>query len=142
VPIDAATRRLVRERARDRCEYCQLPQKHSESIHHIEHIVARQHGGPDEVSNLALSCHRCNLHKGPNLSGVDPVTHQVTSLFHPRQGQWEDHFVFRGTRILGLSPSGRTTVKVLGLNDIRRIELRQELLALGESFYFPDTSAE
>ena len=27
---------------------------------------------------------RCNLHKGPNLSGVDPDTGQVVRLFDPR----------------------------------------------------------
>ena len=31
-------------------------------------------GSLDEVDNLALACHRCNLHKGPNLSGIDPLT--------------------------------------------------------------------
>ena len=79
--IDATTRRFVRERAGERCEYCRLHQDHSELLHHIEHVVARQHGGTDHVDNLALACHRCNLHKGPNLSGVDPLTTIVEKLF-------------------------------------------------------------
>jgi 5-methylcytosine-specific restriction endonuclease McrA len=41
-------------------------------MHHIEQVIARQPGGSDEIDNLALACHRCNLHKGPNLTGVDP----------------------------------------------------------------------
>ena len=81
--IDATTRRFVRERAGERCEYCRLHQDHSELLHHIEHVVAQQHGGTDHVDNLALACHRCNLHKGPNLSGVDPLTGLVENLFHP-----------------------------------------------------------
>ena len=71
--MDAETRRLVRERAGARCEYCRLPQEYSELLHHIEHIVAKQQGGMDDAGNLALACHRCNLHKGPNLTGIDPA---------------------------------------------------------------------
>ena len=130
--IDAGTRRSVRERAGNRCEYCLLHQYHSELLHHIEHVVARQHGGTDHFDNLALACHRCNLHKGPNLSGVDPLTGLVENLFHPRHDRWGEHLAFREAYIEGLTPAGRATVEVLGLNDARRVELRRELLALGE----------
>jgi len=30
----------------------------------VEHIIPRSRGGSDRVSNLTLSCERCNLHKG------------------------------------------------------------------------------
>ena len=30
------------------------------------------------MDNLALACIDCNLHKGPNLTGIDPETNQVT----------------------------------------------------------------
>ena len=96
--------------------------------HQIEHIVARQHGGSDDIENLALACHRCNLHKGPNLSGVDPMTGEVEVLFHPRRDRWADHFTFSGAYVQGLTACGRTTVAVLALNDARRLELREELL--------------
>src|ERR1022692_3506196 len=92
----------------------------------------RQHGGSDDVDNLALACHRYNLHKGPNLSGVDPLTGAVEILFHPRRDHWPKHFAFRGAYLEGVTPAGRVTVEVLALNDARRIELRQELLALGD----------
>jgi 5-methylcytosine-specific restriction endonuclease McrA len=49
-------RRRVRRRARNRCEYCQLPQAAIRPRHQIEHVVAIQHGGGDEPSNLALAC--------------------------------------------------------------------------------------
>ncbi|MBZ5617846.1 MAG: HNH endonuclease [Acidobacteriia bacterium] len=62
--IDAAARNRIRQRAGDRCEYCRLSQKYSRRTHHIEHIVAKQHGGADDMENLALACHRCNLQKG------------------------------------------------------------------------------
>jgi hypothetical protein len=83
--MEAAMRRLVRHRAGDRCEYCLLHQEHSGLRHHLEHIVARQHGGSDNVDNLALACHRCNMYKGPNLSGIDPRDGRIASLFHPAE---------------------------------------------------------
>lgn len=125
-------RELVQRRAKNRCEYCLLGQEHYPLTHHLEHILAKQHGGSEEASNLALACHWCNLRKGPNLTGIDPVTNQVVPLFHPRQNEWLDHFQVIGERIEGRTPIGRTTVQVLAMNDARRLDLRQELLARGE----------
>jgi HNH endonuclease len=130
--MDAATREFVRERAGSRCEYCLLRQEHNELTHHIEHIIAKQHGGTDEADNLALACHRCNLRKGPNLSGVDPLSGDVVLLFHPRRDRWEQHFALRDARIDGSTPTGRATVQVLAMNDARRVELRAGLISRGE----------
>ena len=126
--MESATRILVRTRARNCCEYCLLPQDSCSLTHHIEHVVARQHGGTDDHSNLALACHRCNLRKGPNLTGIDPITGEIVPLFDPRRDRWLDHFRFRGPVIEGVTAVGRTTIKVLSMNDTRRIE-RRELLA-------------
>ncbi len=90
--------------------------------------MARQHGGSDHPDNLALSCHRCNLHKGPNLTGLDPATGDLTPLFHPRRHIWSEHFSVRGVQIEGVTAIGRATVQVLAINDPRRLELRQEIL--------------
>ena len=124
----------VRRRAGDRCEYCCLPQSAFRRAFHIEHIVARQHGGSTRLDNLAFACWNCNLKKGPNLSGVDPQTGQVTALFHPRKDEWEEHFsavIAPSSRsvveIRGLTPVGRATVQVLGLNEEMRQMLRYEL---------------
>jgi hypothetical protein len=130
--MDAATRDLVHRRADRRCEYCGLRQEHSELRHHVEHVIAKQHGGSEDVGNLALACHRCNLHKGPNLTGIDPETGQLTPLFHPRRDRWSEHFVVEGVRITGLSAVGRATVQVLDLNDARRLELRAQILKRSE----------
>src|SRR5215211_294900 len=60
-------RELVRGRAGNRCEYCHLPQEALPfATFHVEHIIATQHGGSDDETNLALSCDRCNFSKGPN----------------------------------------------------------------------------
>jgi hypothetical protein len=130
--IDAAARKFVRVRADNRCEYCLLRQEYSDESLHIEHIVAKQHGGSGDLGNLALACHRCNLYKGPNLTGFDFQSDHIVRLFHPRRDRWADHFMPRGPRIEGLTDVGRATVLVLGMNHTRRLDLRAELLALGK----------
>ena len=82
--------------------------------------------------NLALACHRCNLHKGTNLSSVDPKTGAVVPLFHPRRDDWNEHFTLEGARIVGETPTGRATVLLLHFNVRRRIELREGLIAEGD----------
>ena len=71
---------------------------------HIEHIIAKQHGGGEAEDNLALACHRCNLQEGPNLSGIDPDTGALVPLFHPHRDLWGEHLQLRSFRIEGLTP--------------------------------------
>jgi len=122
--MTAALRRMARERAGGRCEYCRLSQESSVLAFHIEHIVPRQHGGVTSEDNLALACPHCNLHKGPNLTGIDPDSGEVCHLFHPRRDVWTDHFRDEGTRIKGRTAIGRTTVWVLDLNAEDQLRLR------------------
>ena len=130
--MDAATRDFVRRRAAGRCEYCLLRQEYSDLTHHVEHIVAKQHGGSDDAGNLALACHRCNLRKGPNLTAIDPETRQVVPLFHPRSDNWAEHFIWESERIVGITCVGRATVQLLAMNDARRLELRNQILSSGK----------
>lgn len=131
--MDAATRLLVRRRAADRCEYCRIHEDQDPPWEfHVEHIIARQHRGGDEPDNLALSCHHCNLHKGPKLSGVDPVTGQIVPLFHPRRQRWSRHFRWEGPYLRGRTRAGRATVEVLGINLAERASLREQLIEAGE----------
>ena len=128
--MNERTRQDVRRQAGFRCEYCQLGERHLPfSTFHLDHVVARQHGGDDNPANLAWSCQECNLLKGTNLSGVDPETGLVVELFHPRRHQWQEHFCFRGDRIEGLTPTGRATVVLLHMNSPGRLELRAALRA-------------
>ncbi|MCG8584693.1 MAG: HNH endonuclease [Pirellulales bacterium] len=127
--MEAALRQFVRQRARDRCEYCQIPQAATPAIAlHIEHIVARQHRGPTSSSNLCLSCDRCNAFKGTNLASIDPETGEQVNLFRPREDRWDEHFEIRGGVIVGTTPVGRATVALLNMNDFRRVELRETWL--------------
>ncbi|MEX0711106.1 MAG: HNH endonuclease signature motif containing protein [Pirellulales bacterium] len=128
----ASLRALVRRRAGNRCEYCHLRQEHSPLVQfHVEHVIPRQHGGKSNASNLALACYRCNLHKGPNLSGINPDDGAIVTLFSPRQQLWDEHFEMRGALVVGLTPTGRATVRVLNINAIDRLRLRSELRLRG-----------
>lgn len=126
--MDAALRNRVRRRAGQRCEYCHLPQAAAPFItFHVEHITARQHGGDDAGSNLALACPDCNAFKGPNLTSTDPETGQLVPLFNPRRESWSEHFFLQGAVIIGRTPTGRATVRLLHMNEGARVEMRQRL---------------
>jgi HNH endonuclease len=129
--MDAATRDRVRQRAGNCCEYCRLAESAHDRAFHIEHIVARQHGGGDEEENLALACDRCNLCKGPNLTGIDSLTRQIATLFHPRRDDWNDHFQWDGSSLVGKTPTGRTTIHLLKINAPARVELRERMRIRG-----------
>lgn len=123
--MDAATRKLVRERAENRCEYCLSHQDQSPlAALQIEHIVPKKHRGTDDPDNLALACIDCNLAKSSNIAGYDPDTSKMTPLFDPRHDRWHDHFEIQGAYILGTSAIGRTTVTVLNMNSEEQIALR------------------
>ncbi len=126
--MDEQLRVQVRHRAADCCEYCSLPQTALPFARfQVDHIIAEQHGGLSEFSNLALCCARCNLSKGPNLSGIDSETGTIVTLFNPRTDKWHDHFEQREAIIVGLTPTGRATVHVLNMNEDRRVKLRASL---------------
>jgi hypothetical protein len=126
-------RQLVRMPAGQRCEYCRLPDRAAAAAtFHVEHILAKQHGGSDDASNRCWSCHRCNLCKGPNLSGRDPLTGKIVRLFDPRRQVWKRHSEWLWAVLVGRTQIGRATIAVLNINDPHRIELRQILMNQGE----------
>jgi hypothetical protein len=131
--MDSAIRQMVRSRAAERCEYCRLAQTAAPVVSfHLEHVVPRQHGGSNDGDNLAWACPHCNRFKGPNLTSLDPETGQLVSLFNPRTQEWKDHFAINGSRIVGLTTSGRATVRLLRMNAEERLKVREELSARGE----------
>jgi hypothetical protein len=129
--MDEVLARLVRERAHDRCEYCQLPQAFSVLPFEIDHIIARQHRGKTVASNLAWTCAYDNSFKGPNIAGLDPKTGRLVPLFHPRRHTWQRHFRWDGPVLVGRSPIGRATIAVLAINHPLRVAQRRELRDAG-----------
>lgn len=93
----------------------------------IDHIIARQHGGPTVADNLALACIHCNRFKGPNIAGIDPDNSEIVRLFHPRSDIWAEHFIWDGPRLEALSPIGRATIALLLINDPEVIAVRMAL---------------
>jgi 5-methylcytosine-specific restriction endonuclease McrA len=123
--IGSRIRVQVRERAQNACEYCHLHQDDSPlAALHVEHIIPRIHGGSDDIDNLGLACIDCNLHKGTNLTGIDPQTGELTELFHPRRQEWKDHFEWQGIYLSGKTATGRTTIRVLNINSEDQVALR------------------
>jgi hypothetical protein len=121
----------VRARAKERCEYCHMPGKVPDISFHVDHIISRQHGGATVLGNLAWCCSRCNLHKGPNLSGIDPTSKNIVPLFNPRLQAWEENFAWNGLEIIGLTPEARATVQVLAMNGAQALDVRAELIEQG-----------
>lgn len=129
--MDADLLAQVRTRAGHRCEYCLMPQAGHQLTFPVDHIVARQHRGASTLDNLALSCVRCNSHKGPNIAGHDPESGLLTRLFHPRTDRWDDHFLISGPYILGRTDIGRTTAELLTMNHADYVVLRESLIQEG-----------
>ena len=62
---------------------------------------------------------------------LDPDTGELTRLFHPRRDEWQEHFTSQVSgQIESLTPVGRTTARVLNMNDERRVQLRKAILAM------------
>ena len=125
-------RNLVERRAQGACEYCLLPQDASILPHQVDHIIGRQHRGSDEIDNLCLCCIRCNLKNGPNIASVDSQTGLVVALYHPRRQSWLEQFIIAANGLLkGMTPEGRATVELFGMNDEDRVRLRVQLIRRG-----------
>lgn len=124
---DRAVEAEVVRRAQGRCEYCHFPEAAAELLFHLDHIIAEKHGGLTTSANLAWACFSCNLHKGPNIAGLDPDTGQLTRLFHPRTDVWTEHFVWDGAWLRGRTAVGRTTLAVLAINAADSVAVREAL---------------
>lgn len=131
--ISKALRRRVAAQARHRCGYCLTPERIVGMEMDVDHIIPEAQGGRTEEANLWLACTRCNEHKSDRVEAPDPQTGEMAPLFHPRQQQWPEHFVWtpEGDRIFGLTPTGRATVAALQLNRDKLVEARREWVSVG-----------
>jgi 5-methylcytosine-specific restriction endonuclease McrA len=129
--IPAALVKAVHRRARYICEYCHLPQILREAVFHTDHVFPRAAGGPSEMDNLALACVTCSLRKAAKTHGRDPQSKELIPLFNPRQQRWSDHFRWAGSKLIGLTPTGRATIMALGMNRPAVVAIRKVLIRLG-----------
>lgn len=129
--IPASLRRLVIQRASDRCEYCGISQVGQVATFHIDHIIPVIAGGETTPENLALACVSCSLRKGARQTLEDVETGEVVCVFNPRQQIWKEHFDWNGVQIVGLTATGRATVQALELNRPIMLAIRAEEELLG-----------
>lgn len=132
--IPRAVRRLVRDRAGNRCEYCRHPASHASSPFVCEHIVPRVQGSGDTPLELAWACPACNSHKYAKTYAPDPQTKRLVPLFNPRRQRWSQHFAWSEDflQVIGRTATGRATVATLHLNRPELLNLRRALRAFEE----------
>ena len=82
-----------------------------------------------------MSCQSCNLHKGTNLTTIDPESDERVQVFIPRTDTWEEHFQLADFVVIGLTDVGRATAKLLAMNGPQRVEL--ENFAMSASSVLP-----
>ena len=124
--ISLQLRRVVAERARFRCEYCGLAQVGQEAAFHFDHVKPVVAGGETSGDNLALACVSCSLRKGHRQIALDPESGGEAQLFNPRRDQWDKHFRWGGTLVIGITPTGRATVELLRMNRPLIVAIREE----------------
>lgn len=124
-------REFVALRAKHKCEYCYIHKDDLFFVYQIDHIISLKHEGLTEPNNLAYACSLCNQNKGTDLGTYLPGSKRLIRLFNPRQDKWFDHFEIQNGEILPKTRIATATVKVLDLNNIDRVILRQGLMAIG-----------
>jgi hypothetical protein len=131
--VSDVVRGRVRERAQNRCGYCQSPQQYVLGLLELDHIIPIAKGGADAEDNLWLACRLCNGFKGTQTHARDPGTSRRVRLFNPRRQRWSRHFLWSddGTRIIGRTACGRATVVALQLNHVIAVMVRREWVAAG-----------
>ena len=123
----------IEERAGGRCEYCQAPQRVCGYRFHLEHVIPVAQGGSDAESNRALACASCNLAKADRISGRDPLTGEIISLFHPRVDLWQEHFDWSDDQrtLIARTATGRATIAALDMNSDLRLAARPLWFTVG-----------
>ena len=103
IPVDL--RIQVEQADRGRCCYSGIALS-------FDHILPSSKGGATSFENLCLACRSCNEFKSDRVEEGDPLTGRIVPLFHPRQQNWDDHFVWSedGTRVEGRIGIKRATV--------------------------------
>ena len=131
--VSEVVRASVVRQADGICEYCRYPEEFNSGRFAVDHILPRDKGGSDDLSNLALSCRGCNERKQAATEATDPATEQMTPLFHPRHDVWEDHFAWSGDfrLMLGLTATGCATIARLQTNHSGVVRQREVLHQLG-----------
>ena len=115
------------------CEYCQIGEDDSVLPLELDHIRAKKHHGPKTLQNTCVACAHCNVAKGSDATGYDPLTDDLVRLFNPRTDDWKDYFFWDGPILHGKTAIARATIELLRINASGRIELRRLLLKIRQA---------
>jgi HNH endonuclease len=131
--ITKEQRKEVIIRASKCCEYCKSQDKYSPTAFTIDHIVPQSLDGTSDFENLAYACFLCNRLKSNKLNIFDSLSRKWIPLFNPRKDDWNEHFSWSEdtTKIIGLTSTGRCTIKELKLNREKLIEYRNCIIPFG-----------
>lgn len=123
----------VRQRAKNRCEYCLSHQEYILGRLQIDHIQPVAKGGTNTEDNLCLACELCNQYKWTQTESIDSESGEVVALFNPRKQQWKENFAWAsdGVTIIGITACGRATINALRLNNNLAIIVRKNWVQAG-----------
>ena len=101
------------------CVYCQTREENTGQALTVDHIIPVAQNGPTDFGNLCRACRHCNESTREQVARVDPLTGKTVVLYHPRNQDWHEHFMWdqAGIRIHGLTETGRATVVALNMNN-------------------------
>lgn len=125
--ISTALQQHVRQRAKNRCEYCHASEQWQYVRFTVDPVILVALGGAQTLDNLALACFHCNRRKTDSLHAIDPISREHVPLFNPRQHGWSEHFIWSadGLFMIGLTATGRATIEALALNRERVVSIRE-----------------
>jgi hypothetical protein len=128
------TKIFVAVRAKFCCEYCISQEAYSPDYFSIEHTFPKSLTKSNDLESLAFSCQSCNNHKYIATTAIDPLTLSVSSLYNPRNHEWDEHFIWTNnfSIIEGITPIGRCTVVKLKINRVSVVNLREVLTIVGK----------
>lgn len=131
--LPAGLKREVAARTAFQCAYCRSQEAVAGVQFTVDHILPKSLGGTDELDNLFLACWDCNLFKRDRVAGLDSLTDTIVPVYHPNRQAWTDHFAWTedGIWIVGLTPTGRATVRLLRLNRSALIHARRSWVEVG-----------
>jgi hypothetical protein len=131
--IPVALRKQLVKADGSQCAYCQTTVENSGQRLTVASIRPQSQGGMTTFDNLCLACQQCNEFKGSTTTGNDPLTGEMVALFHPRTQQWHEHFAWNasGTRIVGLTATGRSTIIALKMNNEIIVKTRRRWISAG-----------
>ena len=136
--IPLSDRRLIQERAANRCDYCLVHAEDADIRHEVDHIIAEKHGGATHIDNLAYACFICNNNKGSDIASLS-IEGAITRFFHPRTDVWNEHFRIEGDQIFPLTAVAEATHRIFVFNSSNRRTERRGLQLLNRYPSAPDT---